>query len=168
VKLLASTKSDQTEQADTIFTYETVSGIQFGAQVEELFDIIDQPGWHDGPLFWHSTVLAWTSAYCRKTHLIPLLEMQAAAGDRILRQKVRIGETPITMAQRFYSVRSYCQDLSTMVAKHRPGENLRESVYAEVVEHAWWWRRSQGSEAMAVHYQEVTLCDRLYITLLCM
>jgi hypothetical protein len=55
-----------------------------------------------------------------------------------------------------------------MVAKHRPDENLREALYSEVVEHARWRRRSSESEAMAVHHQDMTLCNRMFITLPCM
>jgi hypothetical protein len=63
VKILPSTKSSQTKHADLLLAYATASGIQFGAQVKELFDIMDQLGWNDGPLFQHSSGLAWTSAY---------------------------------------------------------------------------------------------------------
>jgi hypothetical protein len=91
VNLLPSTKSSKTKHAYLIFAYETASGIQFGAQVQELFDIMDQLGWHDGHLFRHPTGIDWTNAYYRNTHLLSLLEMQAAAGGCIWRQKVRIG-----------------------------------------------------------------------------
>jgi hypothetical protein len=105
--------------------------------------------------------------YYRNTHLIPLLEMQDAPGDRILRKKVRIRETPITLAQWFYSIHSYCRGGRIVVVNHRSGENLRKAFYAEVVEHARSRRQSSGSEAMAFHYQDLTLCNSLYITLLC-
>jgi hypothetical protein len=72
-------------------------------------------------VFHHSCGTPWTSGYFNNTHLIPLLEIQANSGDWILKQKVRLGEVPITLAERFYSIHSYRRGGRTMVAKHRPG-----------------------------------------------
>jgi hypothetical protein len=55
-----------------------------------------------------------------------------------------------------------------MVAKHRIGDNARYAFHTEVVEHARWHKWSTGSGAMPVHYQDTTVRDRLFITLLCM
>jgi hypothetical protein len=127
-------QSFQTKCADLVLAYETAGGIHLGSQVEELFRLMDALGWKDGSVFRHAGGTPLISGYFRKTHLITLLEIQATVGDKILKQKVCLGEVPITLAERFYSIHSYRRGGRTMVAKHRPGDNRWEAFYAEVVE----------------------------------
>jgi hypothetical protein len=107
LKFLPSTKFSQTKCSDLVLAYETAGGIHLGSRVEELFRLMDALRWKYGSVFRHAGGTPWTSGYFRKTHLIPLLEMQSTAGDKILNQKVRLGEVPITLVDRFYSINFY-------------------------------------------------------------
>jgi hypothetical protein len=45
---------------------------------------------------------------------------------------------------------------------------VREAFKAEIAEHGRWRTQNRGYEAMSEHYNESTLEDRIYITLLFM
>jgi len=165
LRLLDSTKSDQTKQADLVLAYSSSAGLKLGFWLEQLKTITDALGWSDGPLFRHADGTPWDSHYFRHTHLYPLLTLQRLAGDAYL--KPYDGSPGNTFAEKFYSMHSYRSGGRSNVNKKRLG-CVRKATPPEVSEHGRWRRKHMGGETMEVHYTQWSYEDRLYITLLCM
>ena len=165
LRLLESTKSDQTKQADVVIAYESSAGIQLGFWLQELRHLSSQLGWTSGPIFRHSDGTPWDSHYFRHNQLYPLLTLQRIGGDPFL--KAFDGSPGNTIAAKFYSMHSYRNGGRSSVSKRRPG-CVRAATPVEVTEHGRWRQRHSGREPLPLHYLQRTLEDRLYITLLCM
>jgi len=165
LRLLESTKSDQTKQADLVLAYCTAAGVELGRWLGILRELSVQLGMGTGLLFRHPDGTAWSSHYFRHNHLYPLLTLQRLAGDPFLR--AFDGSPGNTIAEKFYSMHSYRNGGRTSVNRRREG-CVRAAHPNEVEEHGRWKLRHSGKERLSLHYSQPTDEDRLYITLLCM
>jgi hypothetical protein len=68
---------------------------------------------------------------------------------------------------KFYSFGMYRRGGRSQVTMRREG-CVRAASKAEIAEHGRWRTHNGGYEAMSEHYNESTLEDHIYITLLCM
>jgi hypothetical protein len=122
-------------------------------------------GWIGGPLFRHSNGQRWTSSYFKSTHVYPLLHIQRNHGDPSLAPYD--GAPGNIIEARFNSFGMYIIGGRSQVTTRMAG-CVRAASKSETGEHVQWRTQNRGYEAMSEHYNERTLEDRIYITLLCM
>jgi hypothetical protein len=131
----------------------------------KLMECKENLGWIGGPLFRHSNGQIWTSSYFKSTHVYPLLNIQMKRGDPSL---APYDGAPVNSIEaKFYSFGMYRRGGRSQVTMRRAG-CVRAAPKAEIVEHGRWRTQNRGYDAMYEHYNESTLEDRIYITLLCM
>jgi hypothetical protein len=97
--------------------------------------------------------------------MYPLLNIQRNFGDRNLTPYD--GAPGNSIEANFYSFGMYRRGGRSQVTTMRAGCVWAASE-AEVAEHGRRRIQNRGYEAMSEHYNESTLDDRIYITLLCM
>jgi hypothetical protein len=122
-------------------------------------------GWIGGPLFRHYNGQRWTSSYFKSTHMYPLLHIQRNGGDPILAPYD--GAPGNSIEAKFYSFGMYRRGGRSQVTMRRSG-CVRAASKDEIAEHERWITQNRGYEAMSEHYNESTLEDRIYITIICM
>jgi hypothetical protein len=121
-------------------------------------------GWIGGPIFHHSIGQRWTNSYFKSTHVYPLLHIQRNCGDPSLAPYD--GSPSNSIGARLYSFGMYRRGGRSQVTMRRAG-CVRAASKAEIAEHGRWRTQNRGYEVMSEHYNESTLEDRIYITLLC-
>jgi hypothetical protein len=162
--LTPETKSDATITADIVMAWATSGGFQLGHWLTELRALAVELGWGDGPMFRTHAGRRWTSRHFRTEYLWPLLAEQRSRGDPLF---MTCDDTPgNTIQDKFWSMHMYRRGATSHVARHRDG-CVRKATRDEINEHARWRCRNTGSETVSLHYQEMSIEDRLYITLLC-
>lgn len=165
LRLLEATKSNQTAQADLILAGTTASGLSPAHWYDVLLQLTPQPSAR--PLFCHPDSSLWSSHYFRHTHLYPLLHEQRLRGDPHL---LPYDSTPNnSLADKFWGMNSYRRGGRSHTERHRPG-CVRRATPEEITEHGRWRTQNRASSgvSMPTHYLDLSLEDRLYITLLCM
>jgi hypothetical protein len=95
----------------------------------------------------------------------PLLHIQSNRGYPSLAPYD--GAPGNSIEAKFYSFGMYRRGGRSQVTMRRAGCVLAASK-AEIAEHGQWRTQNRGYEAMSEHYNESTLEDRIYITLICM
>jgi hypothetical protein len=131
----------------------------------KLMECKEKLGWIGGPLFHHSNGQTWPSSYFNSTHVYPLLRIQRNRGDPNLPPYDVAPANSIEA--KFYSVGMYKQGGRSQVTTRRAG-CVRAASKAEIAEHGRWRTQNRGYESMSEHYNESTLEDCIYVTLLCM
>jgi hypothetical protein len=164
LRLLDSTKSDPTKQADVVIAYHTSGGHEPGRWFTTLQRLVG-PVNPSSLIFCHPTGTPWDSQYFRQAHVYPLLQLQRIGGDPYL--SAFDGSTGNTIADKLWSLHMYRRGGNTQTRRHRP-PCIRKATREERDEHGRWRRRHTGSEPMQLHYDAPPLEDRIYITLLCM
>ena len=164
LRLLEATKTNQTRTADHIIAYTTASGISPGTYLETALAL--RPA-HCQPfdfIFLTEKGRRWNSHHFRSVYVYPGLRRQWVNHDKLLRTYAP--HSSDDLPKKFYSLNSYRRGGRTHVSKVRPG-CLRKATPLEITDHGRWRKRYSTSSDMPTHYQETTLEDRLYITLLC-
>ena len=166
LQLLPSTKSSRNKQVDVVIAWRTSSGFQPGYWFSRLFQILQQLHWNNPScfLFRTSQNSSWTSNYFRTNHLYPLLHLQYLSGDATLRH-INISSSH-DIPYFFYSMHSYRRGADTHCSRKREG-CLRKAHRHEPINHGRWRVKNQGRESMPTHYQEPSIEDRVYLTLMC-
>jgi hypothetical protein len=95
----------------------------------------------------------------------PLLHIQRNRGDPSL--DPYDGAPGNSIEAKFYSFGVYRRGGRSQVTMRRAG-CVWEASKAEIAEHGRWITQNRGYEAMSEQYNDSTLEDRIYITLLCM
>jgi hypothetical protein len=121
-------------------------------------------GWIGGALFRHSNGQRCTSSYFKSTHVYPLLHIQRNRGDPSLAPYD--GAPGNSIEAKFYSFGMFRRGGRSQVTMRRAG-CVWAAFKAEIAEHGRWRTENRGYEAMSEHYNESTLEDRIYITILC-
>ena len=168
LRLLPSTKSSPTVQADVVLAYATASGLSPGAWFARFLATFPMDfNWtqDDAPLFVHDNGVPWTSRYYRETYLIPCLELMQLDGDPYLREFDGLDGRP-NLAQVFYSFHSLRIGARNQVSVRRRC-CVRRATTLEVYEHGRW-RLKRSTLPMDAMYLQWTLHDRVAITALCM
>jgi hypothetical protein len=165
LRLLEETKSDRYKAADVILAFKSASGLSLGYWLGELSIIRQALGWTYSHVLVHPNGKPWTSHFFRETHVYPLLELQRLAGDPFL--AAFDGRPGNSIRDKIYSLHSYRRGADTWVHKKREG-CVRRATVLEITEHGRWRIKNRGSESMPVHYRELSMEERLYITLFCM
>jgi hypothetical protein len=165
LRLLDETKSNRYKVADVILAFTSASGLPLGYWLDELRLIRAALGWTSRRLFIQPNGRPWSSHFFRETHLYPLLELQRLEGDPIL--MALDGRPGNSIREKMFSLHSYRRGADGWVHKRREG-CIRRATPLEIEEHGRWRLKNRGSESMPVHYRELSLEERLYITLLCM
>ena len=164
-RLLEATKSNQTKTADHIIAYQTASGITPGLYFEALLALRPANALPSDPIFVTDSGRVWNSYHFRETYVYPGLHRQWLDQDPLL--QTYAPRSPEDILLKFYSLHSYRRGGRTHVSKKRAG-CTRKATQLETSDHGRWRTRYQTHSDMPTHYQETTLEDRLYITLLCM
>jgi hypothetical protein len=125
----------------------------------------DKLGWIGGPLFRHYNRQRWTSSYFKSTHVYPLLHIQRNHGDPSL--SPYDGSPGNSIKAKFYSLAMYRCGGRLQVTMRGAG-CVQAASTAEIAEHGRRRTQNRGNETTSEHYNESTLEDRIYITLLCM
>ena len=166
LRLLDETKSDRYKVADVILGFTLSSGLPLGYWLDELRLIRAALGWTSWHLFVQPNDRPWSSHFFRETLLCLLLELQWIAGDYII--MALDGQPGNSIWEKMYSLHSYRQGWM-------PGStNMVKAACAQcrtghlIGEHGRWHLKIRGSESMPVHYRDLSLEERLYITLICM
>ena len=165
LRLLESTKSNQTKTADHIVAYRTASGFTPGLFYDTLLQLRPPGTPPEAHIFVTETGRIWNSYHFRDTFLYPGLTQQWMDQDPLL--QTYAPRSPDDISKKFYSMGSYRRGGRTHVSKKRPG-CIRKATQLEVLDHGRWRTRYRTHPDMPTHYQETTFEDRLYITLLCM
>jgi hypothetical protein len=166
LKLLESTKSNQTTQVDMILASYTASGFDLGSSFTAAF--LQRPAGTCATdlVFRGFYGKQWDSHHFRHVHVYPLLELQRLAGDPYLRPYN--GSSPsLLIALLFYSMGMYRRGARSHVQRQR-ARCIRRATEDEIANHGRWRSRNLGGESMLVHYDSPPLEDLLYLTLLCM
>jgi hypothetical protein len=119
--------------------------------------------WIGGPLFRHSNGQRWTSSYFKSTRMYPLLHIQRNRADPSLAPYD--GAPGNSIEVKFSSFWMYRRGGRSQVTMRRAG-CVRAASKAEIAEHGRWRTQNRGYEVMSEHYNESTLEDCIYITLL--
>lgn len=164
LRLLDSTKSDPTKQADVVIAYATAGGHEPGRWFRTLRSLV-RPTDLSELIFRHPTGGVWDSRSFRLAHVYPLLQLQRLGGDPYL--SAFTGTPGNTICDKLWSLHMYRRGGNTQTRRHRP-PCIRKATREERDEHGRWRRRHTGSEPMQLHYDAPPLEDRVYITLLCM
>jgi hypothetical protein len=122
-------------------------------------------GWNGGPFIHHANWQRWTSSYFKSTPVSPLLHIERNRGDPLLFPYD--GAPGNSIDANFYYVGMYRRGGRSQVTMRRVGCGRAEAK-AEIAEHGRWRTQNWGYESMPEHYNEITLEDRIYITLLYM
>ena len=150
--------------ADHIVAHTTASGLSPGHCFERLLELRPPQTSPTDYIFLTKTGRRWNSYHFRETYLYPGLTRQWQEGDPLLRTYApRSAED---LPKKFYSLHSYRRGARTHVSKKRDG-CIRKATQLEITDHGRWRTRYTTHSDMPTHYQETTLEDRLYITLLC-
>ena len=165
LRLLESTKTNQSRTADHLVAYQTASGFRPGWYFEQLRALCPPGTKPSAPIFVTENGRVWNSYHFRDTYLYPSLSRLWLQHDPLL--QTYAPHSPEDLAKKFYSLHSYRRGGRTHVSKKRAG-CIRKATTLEVSDHGRWRRRYETQSDMPTHYQETTLEDRLYITLLCM
>ena len=165
LKLLESTKSDQTRTADHIIAYETASGLCPGKMFVRVWELQGEHSAVEELIFSTKAGVPWTSASFRELYAYPYLNEQLAQGDALL-QTYAQGD-PGLLRRRLYSMHSWRRGGRTHVSRKREG-CVRKATDQEIQDHGRWRSRGRVGPDMPTHYRESSYEDRLYITLLCM
>ena len=165
LRLLESTKSDQTRTADHVIAYQTSSGLDPGVRLTRALDTRPAGTREEDHIFQTEKGRTWNSYHFRDKYLYPGLYEQWRNGDALLRTYA--ADDADKIRKKFYSLGSYRRGGRTHVSRKRPGCH-RKATDAEVAEHGRWRTRYHTHSHMPTHYQESSIEDRLYITLLCM
>jgi hypothetical protein len=164
LRLLDSTKSDPTKQADVVVAYSTAGGHEPGFWFTTLLSLV-APRDRSALIFRHASGGPWDSRYFRAAHVYPLLHLQRLGGDPYL--SAFDGTPGNTITDKLWSLHMFRRGGNTHTRRHRP-PCIRKATKEERDEHGRWRRRHTGNEPMQLHYDAPPLEDRLYITLLCM
>jgi hypothetical protein len=166
LRLLEQTKTNRVQAADIPVAFQTFSGLSPGKWALRLRRATDPTnmnpshwGGDSRPLFAHPKGSRWTSAYYRKTYLLPLLHQQRMEGDKYLMQFTCLEDA-------FWSMHCYRTGGRSHVSASRP-LCWRQATDEEVNEHGRW-RRKKENENMAERYRQWNMRDRLMVTYLCM
>ena len=166
LRLLPSTKSSRTKSVDVIIAWRTASGLSPGHWLTLLFKVHRLLQWNSPNcfLFRHPNNTPWSSQFFRSNHLHPLLHLQQLQGDITLRHINPNSQDNISKL--FYGMHSYRRGGQSHCTKKRQGCK-RAALPHEQVEHGRWRTRNTGKEDVATHYTELSVEDRVYLTLLC-
>ena len=167
LRLLEATKSDQSQTADIIIAFTTLSGLSLGKWLLRLQQF-KPPLPHK--LFSTPTCKEWSSAYFRNHYVYPILEMQRRAGEPTLQC---FSDIPGHRIQdKINSMHAWRRGGRTKVSRF-PKENepkppgYRKATKDEIHNHGRWaYPRNQ--EEIAHQYNQWDLQDRIAITLFCM
>ena len=166
LQLLPETKTCRTSRADQYISYNSSSGLSLGGWLDDLRDLHQTMfGATAGPIFRRVDGTRWTGPYFLNEFLHPWLSEQQRAGDPYLEGFVDSNGI-CTLKTRFYSMGSYRRGGRSHVQRKRPG-CVRRATPAEIYEHGRWSRKS-GSETAIIHYHEMSIADKLDLTMLCM
>jgi hypothetical protein len=111
----------------------------------------------------HPHLCPWTSHYYRYTFFYPALYLLHALGDPYLG---KYNESPgLELTKAFWSFNTIWRTARSVVAKKR-AKTRRKATPLETVEHGRW-RLSRSSLDMPTAYLEMSIEDRLCITLFC-
>ena len=165
LKLLESTKSEQTKTADHIVAYTTASGLSPGRMFDRVWNLRGQGLNPDEYIFVTSQGEQWTSLHFRELYVYPYLYQQLASGDALLNTYAQ--SDPTLLRQRLYSLHSWRRGGRTHVSRKRQG-CVRAATEQEIRDHGRWRSRGKVGPDMVTHYREPSYEDRIYITLLCM
>ena len=165
LKLLESTKSEQTKTADHIIAYKTASGLSPGHMYGRVWALKGHSASPQELIFVTEKGDPWTSAHFREQHVYPYLYQQLAQGDALLNTYGK--SDPNLLRQRLYSLHSWRRGGRTHVSRRRKG-CVRAATEQEIRDHGRWRSRGKIGTDMVTHYREPSYEDRLYITLLCM
>ena len=162
LRLLPETKSNRTKVADIVIAYACASGLSLGLWIKRLRRL-----WPDAPatspIIRGSTGLPWTSHYFRTHHLYTWLYQMRAEGDPfLLAFSTTVGNR---IEDKYYSMGTYRRGGRSSCTKRTNG--TLQATPAEVYEHGRWTVK-QSKENMPTRYNELTLDDRINLTLLCM
>jgi hypothetical protein len=166
LRLLESTKSHQTTQTDFIITAVTASGFNIGACFTAARAQRPAGSSNTHLIFQSLDGKIWDSPYFRRKYLYPLLEQQCLEGDLYLRPYDGASPTRV-ISLLYYSMSCYRRGANSHVQRQR-ARCVRKATPDEVANHGRWRSRNIGCEPMPVHYNEPTLEDMIYLTLLCM
>ena len=164
LRLLEATKGDQTRTADHIIAYTTASGLSPGTYFETAYSLRPATARPSDYIFLTESGRRWNSYHFRETYMYPGLTRQWHNQDPHLRTFAP--RSPEDLPKKFYSLHSYRRGGRTHVSKKRDG-CARKATQLETTDHGRWRTRYNNHSDMPLHYQETTLEDRLYITLLC-
>ena len=165
LRLLESTKSDQSRTADHIIAFTTASGLSPGDAFLRVQSLRGSNQGTDEYIFVTQTGARWNSTFFRENYVYPFLYDQLAQGDPLLRTYAKTDRT--LLRRRLYSMHSWRRGGRTHVSRKRPG-CVRPASDQEIRDHGRWRSRGSVGPDMATHYREPSYEDRLYITLLCM
>jgi hypothetical protein len=121
--------------------------------------------WIGGPLFHDINGQRWTSSYFKSTNMYLLLYIKRSRVDLSL--PFYDGSPGKSIDAKFYCFGMYRQGGCSRVAMRRAG-CVRAASKAEIAEHGRWRTQNRGYVSISEHYNESTLEDRIYFTLLCM
>jgi hypothetical protein len=161
----AETKGQSSKRVDVPLADTFASGITPHYWYLKLMECKEKFRWIGGPLFCHANGQRWTSSYFKSTHVYPLLHIQRNRRDPSLAPYD--GAPGNRIEAKFYSFGMYRRGGRSQVTMRRAG-CVRAESKAEIAEHGRWRTQNRGYYAMSEHYNESTLEDRIYITLLCM
>jgi hypothetical protein len=165
VRLAPETKSNPTRTADVIAAYKCGSGLSLGKWLSRL-----TPLERTDFLFSTENRRRWNSSYFRHEYAFPLLEAMRREGEPTLQVFSDVEGNRI--CDKVYSMHSWRRGGRSKVTRTpRAGDSSppgwRKATPDEINEHGRWRTRFH-SEAMAVHYNDWEVIDRIMITLLCM
>jgi hypothetical protein len=159
------TKGQSSKRVDVPLSDTFASGISPHYLYLKLMECKEKLGWIGGTLFHHSNGQRCTSSYFKSTYMYTLLHIERNRGDPII---VPYNGAPgSSIEAKFYSFGMYRRGGRSQVTMRRTG-CVRAVSKAEIAEHGRWRTQNRGYESMSEHYNESTLEDRIYITLLCM
>ncbi len=154
LQLLEETKTERTFRADVPIAYTTYSGLSPGKWLIRLRVALGKDPNPDTwvgdatPLFCDAAGTRWTSAFYRKTYLIPYLDRQSKEGDTYL-------QGFSNLADAFWSLHCYRIGGRSHVSVHRP-LCARKANIEETNEHGRW-KVKRNNETMAEQYRHWTL-----------
>lgn len=162
LRLLPETKSSPNKVADVVVSYVSKSGLNLGPWIERLL-LFPAPG--GSPLLFATPKhpKGMTSTHFRREFAWPYLEIMKMEGEPTL---MAFNDTKGQgLRDKIYSCHSWRRGAESFVRKLRKGLNQRAASTLEQYEHARW---KLVPKSMDAHYTELSLDDRLAITLLCM
>jgi hypothetical protein len=162
--LVPETKGQSSKRVDVPLADTFASGSSPHYWYLKLMECKDNLGWIGGPLLRHFNGQRWTSSYFKSTHVYPLLHIQRSCGDPSLAPYD--GAPGNSIEGKFYYFGMYRRGGRSQVTMRR-ADCVRSASKAEIAEHGRWRTQNRGYEAMSKHFNEITLEDRIYITLLC-
>jgi hypothetical protein len=159
------TKGQSSKRVDVPLTDTFAPGISPHYWYLQLMECKEKLGCIGGSVFHHFNGKIWTSSYFKSTYVYPLLHIQRNYDDPSLAPYD--GAPDNSIEAKFYYFGVYRRGGRSQ-ATMRCACCARTASKAKIAEHGWWRTQNRGYESRSEHYNESTLEDRIYITLLCM